>query len=185
MAPSQTLFPFNRFTGGRKPKLPCRGLGDEMTPVPTCCLPPSIISSPLEHRPVPAPAAQDRCCSRPGQIPRDERGADRVLPAAIAARPVGRKPKNSLKKKKKTYIFSAETADSSPGQPAPNAGVWMFPNEQRWQGGRCPHRASLCSGKQAPGWVRGCSSSMKSPSGKSLASEKKKDFNHPKSKVLS
>lgn len=170
MAPSQTLFPFNRFTGGRKPKLPCRGLGNEMTPVPACYLPPSMISSPLEHRPVPAPAAGDRCCSRPGQIPRDERGAGRVLPAAITARPAGCKPKK--KKENPHFFFSAETADSSPGQPAPNAGVWMFPSEQHWQGGPCPHRASLCSGNQALGWVWGCSSSMKSPSGKSLTSEK-------------
>lgn len=46
MAPSQALFPFNRFTGGRKPKPPCRGLGDEMAPAPARCFPPPTISSP-------------------------------------------------------------------------------------------------------------------------------------------
>lgn len=174
MAPSQTLFPFNRFTGGRKPKLPCRGLGDEMTPIPTCCLPPSIISSPLEHRPVPAPAAQDRCCSCQGQIPRDERGAGWVLPAAIAARPVGRKPKNNLEKERKPTFFQQKPLIHAQASLPQTLVCGCSPTSSAGRGGPCPHRASLCSGNQAPGWVRGCSSSMKSPSGKSLASEKKR-----------
>lgn len=46
MAPSQALFPFNRFTGGRKPKLPCWGYEDEMALAPDRCLPPPTVSSP-------------------------------------------------------------------------------------------------------------------------------------------
>lgn len=115
MAPSQALFPFNRFTGGRKPKPPCRGLGDEMAPAPACCFPPPTISSPPprsiapRQHPAPAPlapAAGDRCHGRLGQIPRDESGAGWVLPPspAIATRPVGRRPKKQKKKRKTTFF---------------------------------------------------------------------------------
>lgn len=117
MAPSQALFPFNRFTGGRKPKPPCRGSGDEMAPAPACCLPPPTISSPPrsiapQRHPAPAPPAPtagDRCCGRLAQIPWDESGAGWVLsPPPHCRRTAGwvqAKKQQQKPKKRKTTFF--------------------------------------------------------------------------------
>lgn len=185
MAPSQALFPFNRFTGGRKPKLPCRGSGDEITPVPACCLPAPTISSP----PGASPRAGTRGRGRTGAAAaRLKSPGMKEVPAECSPQPSQPGPldasQKTIKKIKRKPTFFQRKPLIHPRASPPQAMVCA-----------CAPRSSAARGTPSPpsitaqwrpgSWLgRGMLQQHEIPFRKKPGF-RKKYFNHPKSRALS
>lgn len=135
---------------------------------------------------MPAPAAEDRQTGAAAAARLRSLGMKEV-PAGCSSQPsqparLGASQRTIKKNKKKIHIFSVETADSSPAQPAPSAGVCLCPKEQCCEGHPSP--PSITEQWRPGSWLGwGMLQQHQIPFRKEPGS-RKKYFHHPKSKML-